>query len=70
MKRLELYFIRAALITLLMVIAFSPIAAIGYFFEGVASLTLQATHLLALGYLLLIAFCAFLLSPVFGENKS
>lgn len=69
MKRLELYFIRIVLIMVLAAMAASPILAMSHFMHGVFNSTLEATHLLALGYLLLIALGFFLISPIFSENK-
>lgn len=69
MKRLELYFIRIVLISVLSAIAISPFLAIGHFLHGVFNRTLETTHLLALGYLLLIALGLFLISPVFSDRR-
>ena len=69
MKRLELYFIRIVLILVLAAIAASPFLAMGHFLHGVFDRRFEGTHLLALGYLLLVALAFFLVSPIFSENK-
>lgn len=69
MQRLELYLFRVVLIAVLAALAVSPFVAVTHFLHGVVSRSLDGTHLFALGYLLLIAFCLFLISPIFSENK-
>ncbi len=70
MKRLELYFIRTVLIAVLATIAASPFLAVSHLLQGLLNGTLETTHLLALGYLLLIALAMFLVSPAFSDHKS
>lgn len=69
MKQLEIYFIRIVLISVLAAIAASPFLAMGHLLHGVFSSGLETTHLLALGYLLLIGLALFVISPIFSENK-
>ncbi len=69
MKKFELYFMRFLLIAVLATLAVSPFVAALHLLHGVASGTIEITHLLALGYLLLIAIGLFLISPVFGDSK-
>lgn len=70
MKKFELYFIRTFLIAVLAVLAVSPIVATVHLWNGLASATLDVTHLLSLGYLLMIAFGLFLISPAFSEGRT
>ncbi len=69
MKRFELYSIRTLLIVFLAALAASPLLAATHFLHGIAGGKLDITHLLSLGYLLLIALAMVLISPVFGDNK-
>jgi hypothetical protein len=69
MKRLELYSIRAALIAIISAIAISPFVAVTHIVNGVAQASMHASHLLAIGYLLLIAGGLLVVSPVFRQDK-
>ena len=69
MKKFEIYFIRTLLLIVLAVLAASPFWAFVHLLDGLARHTLDLTHLLSLGYLLLIALGLFLVSPAFSSSK-
>ena len=68
-KKFEIYFIRLLLLVVLAVLAASPFWAFAHLQDGLARKTLDLTHLLSLGYLLLIALGLFLISPAFSGSK-
>lgn len=68
MKRLETFIFRVLLITVLAVISISPLLAATHVLHGLVSRSIDVTHFLSLGYLLLIALGLFLISPVFGDQ--
>ena len=69
MKRVELYSIRAVLVAIILAISISPFVALTHIVSGVAQAHMNASHLLAIGYLLLIAGGLLLVSPVFRQDK-
>ncbi|MCD2174293.1 hypothetical protein [Rhizobium sp. C4] len=68
MKKLEIYLIRIFLIAVLAVMAVSPFLAASHLVHGLATRTIDITHVLSLGYLLLIALALFLISPAFTHH--